>query len=65
MLTYVEVRLSSHSATVKKVEELMQQAWALGYDASTGLLCVVPVGDTVEYCQTVWTTPRRQNAPSR
>ena len=63
MLTYVEVRLSSHSATVKKVEELMQQAWALGYEASAGVLRVVPVGDTEEvvYCQTVWITPRRED----
>ena len=61
MLTYVEVRMSSQSATEAKVAELMQQAWELGYEASTGSLRVVPVGDTVEYCQTVWYTPYRKD----
>ena len=63
MLTYVEVRLSSQPATEAKVTELMQQAWALGYEASAGVLRVVPVGDTddVVYCQTVWCTPQRKD----
>jgi len=62
MLTWVEVKTSSQSATADKVAQLAAQAHELGYDASAGALRVVPVGDTVEYCQTVWTTPRRQNA---
>ena len=63
MLTYIEVETSSQRATEAKVAELMEHAWALGYEASAGAMRVVPVGDTddVVYCQTVWTTPRRED----
>ena len=61
MLTYVEVKLSSQPATEAKVAELMQQAWTLGYEASVGAIRVVPVGDTVEYRQTIWYTPYRKD----
>lgn len=60
MLTYIEVKTSSQAATADKVAELMEQAHQLGYDASTGALRVVPVGDEVEYRQTIWTTKEKK-----
>ena len=60
MITYIEVKTNSQAATEKKVAELMAQAHGLGYAASTRALRVVPVGDAVEYRQTVWTTPMRK-----
>ena len=58
MLDRFYIVTDEQEKTEQETARTLAFAWSLGFDASAGALVV----KDDKFCQTVWTTPRRQNA---